>query len=184
MAKRGAPVLSGDELEGAIWKVVRKCVPASVIRLEQLHHSWEEIATKRLAPHVWPASIDGPALVLHVKDSNWLHELNYLKSDLRRRIRAHDPDVHALILRVASSSSARAVEARADAANRESERASMHAPRDLAPEATQKRAWLDAALNAIADNAREGLEDAPPGDLEDEPADNDTSNPRDTDDAK
>jgi hypothetical protein len=142
-------------LEGAIWKVVRKCVPASIIRLEQLHHSWEEIATKRLAPHVWPVSIDGPALVLHVKDSNWLHELNYLKTDLRRRIRTIDPDIHALILRVASSGSTRAVAARADDAKRESARAARHAPQGMAPDASEKRAWLDEALSAIADNARE-----------------------------
>jgi hypothetical protein len=147
--------LSGDDLEGAIWKVVRKCVPASIIRLEQLHHSWEEIATKRLAPHVWPVSIDGPALVLHVKDSNWLHELNYLKTDLRRRIRSIDPDIHALILRVASSSSARAVAARADDEKRESTRAAKQVPQGMAPDASEKRAWLDEALSAMADNARD-----------------------------
>jgi len=160
VAKRGTPVLSGDDLEGTIWKVVRKCVPAAVIRLEQLHNAWEEIATKRLAPHVWPTSIDGPRLILHVKDSNWLHEINYLKTDLRRRIRAYDPDVHALILRVASSHSTRAVEARAEVASSESERASTNAPRELAPDASEKRAWLDAALSAIADNARKDNADA------------------------
>lgn len=169
MAKRGTPVLSGDALEGTIWKVVRKCVPAAVIRMEQLHNAWEEIATKRLAPHVWPASIDGPTLVLHVKDSNWLHELSYLKTDLRRRIRAHDPDVHALVFRVASSASTRGVADRADVHTQQSQRAELQAPESLTTDDTRQRAWLHEALSTMADNAQadDGVTEASDEELRD-----------------
>ena len=96
------PVVAGRDLATATWNVVRRCAPPELIRVEQLSAHWEEIVTRRLAPHIWPAGFDGDELILRVTDSNWLHELTYLQGDLLRRIRMHDPKVARLRLRVAT----------------------------------------------------------------------------------
>lgn len=61
------------------------------IRLMQVRDVWPRIAGERFEVHTWPAAIAGETLVVHVHDSQWLHELTYMRQDLLRRLEALAP---------------------------------------------------------------------------------------------
>ena len=60
------------------------------------------VAGAHLEAHAWPAAIAGGTLIVHVHDSQWLHELTYLRQDLLRRLQALAPaaELGALRLRL------------------------------------------------------------------------------------
>ena len=151
--------MAGAALEATTWGVVRKCVPQGLIRVEQLAARWDLIATRRLAAHIWPVGFEKDDLVLHASDSNWLHELNYLKDDLLRRIRAHDPKVRGLIPRVATLDPA------ARGAHNRAVRASIHTEDTTRPPITTdeatRRAWLAAALAQISATQEPSVDSSP-----------------------
>jgi predicted nucleic acid-binding Zn ribbon protein len=74
-----------------MWELVRRHVGADTIRLMQVRDAWPRVAGPNLEAHAWPAAIAGDALIVHVHDSQWLHELNYMRQDLLRRLQALAP---------------------------------------------------------------------------------------------
>jgi hypothetical protein len=68
----------------------------------QVRDVWPRIAGERFEVHTWPAAITGETLVVHVHDSQWLHELTYMRQDLLRRLEALAPNtaLRALKLRL------------------------------------------------------------------------------------
>jgi hypothetical protein len=85
--RRAAP----EQLSAAIWAVVRQHVAADTIRLLQMQDLWPQVAGPALAARTWPAALGGDVLVVHVHDSQWLHELTYMRQDLLRRLQALAP---------------------------------------------------------------------------------------------
>lgn len=73
-------------LAAALWELVRRHVGPDMIRLMQVRDVWPRVAGARFEVHTWPASIAGETLVVHVHDSQWLHELTYMRQDLLRRL--------------------------------------------------------------------------------------------------
>jgi hypothetical protein len=85
--RRAAP----QQLAAAIWAVVREHVAVDTIRLLHVRDAWPQVAGPALAARTWPAAISGDLLVVHVHDSQWLHELTYMRQDLLRRLQALAP---------------------------------------------------------------------------------------------
>lgn len=85
-----------------MWDLVRRHVGAETIRLMQVRDAWPRVAGPHLEAHAWPAAIAGDTLIVHVHDSQWLHELTYLRQDLLRRLQTLAPaaELGALRLRL------------------------------------------------------------------------------------
>jgi hypothetical protein len=63
-------------------------VPDEVQRLARLRNLWIELFPAGFADHVWPMLVQGGRLVVHVHDSQWLHEMTYWRQDVLTRLRA------------------------------------------------------------------------------------------------
>ena len=92
-------------MAAALWELVRRHVGDDTIRLMQVRDLWPRIAGPAgpaLEAHSWPGSVSGDLLIVHVHDSQWLHELTYLRQDLLRRLQALAPaaELGALRLRL------------------------------------------------------------------------------------
>ncbi len=83
-------------------KALRSIVPAERLRLVRVQIAWADALPARLQRVATPVAIDDATLVVDVVDNQWLHELQYLRSDLLERIREALPDggVSKLRLRV------------------------------------------------------------------------------------
>jgi hypothetical protein len=73
-------------------KALRAIVPADRLRLVRVQIAWADALPARLLRVASPVAIDDHTLVVHVADNQWLHELQYLRSDLLDRIREAIPD--------------------------------------------------------------------------------------------
>ncbi len=73
-------------------KALRSIVPADRLRLVRVQIAWADALPARLLRVAAPVGIDDGTLVVHVADNQWLHELQYLRSDLLDRIRDAIPD--------------------------------------------------------------------------------------------
>lgn len=131
-------------LAAAMWALVRRHVGPDTIRLMQVREVWPRVAGPNLEAHTWPAAVAGEALVVHVHDSQWLHELQYMRQDLLRRLHALAPAAELQALRMRLGEVPPVAERRAQEA---SHPAPLPPPR-LSPEpdeATRR------ALDAVAD---------------------------------
>lgn len=73
-------------------KALRAIVPADRLRLVRVQIAWADALPARLLRVASPVGIDEGTLVVHVADTQWLHELQYLRTDLLDRIREAIPD--------------------------------------------------------------------------------------------
>jgi hypothetical protein len=73
--------------------VLRRHVPEEVQRLSRLRNLWIELLPAGFADHVWPMLVQGGRLVVHVHDSQWLHEMTYWRQEVLTRLRAAWPEV-------------------------------------------------------------------------------------------
>lgn len=71
-------------------KAIRAIVPADRLRLVRLEIAWADAMPEHVARVAAPVGFDGTTLVVHVLDNQWLHELQYLRSDLLDRVRLWD----------------------------------------------------------------------------------------------
>jgi hypothetical protein len=74
-------------------EVLRRHVPDEVQRLARLRNLWIEQLPVSFADHVWPMLVQGGRLVVHVHDSQWLHEMTYWRQEVLSRLRAVWPEV-------------------------------------------------------------------------------------------
>lgn len=68
-------------------RAVASIVPAARLELLRLQLAWERALPPRLARVAVPVALDDRALVVNVVDSQWLHELTYLRADVLDRLR-------------------------------------------------------------------------------------------------
>lgn len=71
-------------------KAIRAIVPADRLRLVRLQIAWADGMPDHVARVAAPVGFDGPTLVVHVLDNQWLHELQYLRADLLDLVRQWD----------------------------------------------------------------------------------------------
>jgi predicted nucleic acid-binding Zn ribbon protein len=66
-------------------------VPPDQVRLSRIRDDWEDVATATVAARAWPAKVSEDELLINVHDSQWLHELTYLRQSLLDRIQSRCP---------------------------------------------------------------------------------------------
>ena len=81
---------------------VRIIVPPERLRLTRLQIGWSEMVGPRLRAVAWPGALKGKQLVVFVRDTQWQHELVYMKDELLARIAKQCPQcpVSSIRLRV------------------------------------------------------------------------------------
>lgn len=80
------------ELAAVVDEVLQRHVPAEVQQLSRLRNLWIELFPASFADHVWPMLVQGGRLVVHVHDSQWLHEMTYWRQEVLSRLRAASPE--------------------------------------------------------------------------------------------
>lgn len=80
--------------------VVDKYVPRPRRPLVLLQAAWPDVAPTSLRTQAWPADLRRGEAVIHVRNSQWSHELTYLKQDLLARIQSVCPDAGVRSIRV------------------------------------------------------------------------------------
>lgn len=81
------------ELATVVNEVLRRHVPEEVQRLSRLRNLWIELFPVSFADHVWPMLVQGGRLVVHVHDSQWLHEMTYWRQEVLSRLRGAEPEL-------------------------------------------------------------------------------------------
>ena len=81
------------ELANVVDEVIRLHVPEEVQRLSRIRNLWIRLFPVSFADHVWPMLVAGGRLVVHVQDSQWLHEMAYWRQEVVTRLRAAWPEV-------------------------------------------------------------------------------------------
>jgi hypothetical protein len=74
-------------------EVLRHHVPEEVQRLSRLRNLWIQLLPASFADHVWPMLVQGGRLLVHVHDSQWLHEMTYWRQEVLSRLRAAWPEM-------------------------------------------------------------------------------------------
>lgn len=82
-------------------KVVDRHVAPELQRLTRIRNLWIEILPESFADHVWPTLVQGDRLLVHVHDSQWLHEMTYWRQEVLDRLAVAWPESE--ILRVEAS---------------------------------------------------------------------------------
>ncbi len=80
------------DLVTVINEVIERHVPAEVQRLSRLRNLWIELFPPSFADHVWPTLVSGGRLIVHVHDSQWLHEMTYWRQDVLAKLREAWPE--------------------------------------------------------------------------------------------
>jgi hypothetical protein len=75
-----------------ITEVIEHHVPTEVQRLSRTRNLWIELFPTSFADHVWPMLVQGGRLIVHVHDSQWLHEMTYWRQDVMAKLREAWPD--------------------------------------------------------------------------------------------
>ncbi|MFO7562903.1 MAG: DciA family protein [Enhygromyxa sp.] len=90
--RRAKPKRRGRiELATVVEEVLQRHVPEEVQRLSRVRNSWIELFPTSFADHVWPMLVQGGRLVVHVHDSQWLHEMTYWRQEVLSRLRDTEP---------------------------------------------------------------------------------------------
>ncbi|MCR9161982.1 MAG: DUF721 domain-containing protein [Nannocystaceae bacterium] len=71
---------------------VQTIVPTERLRLTRLQIAWPAMVGERIRAVAWPGALRGTKLVLHVRDTQWQHELSYMVEQLRDRIAQRCPE--------------------------------------------------------------------------------------------
>ncbi len=56
--------------------------------LTRVWHIWDEVVGETIAVNAQPAAFKGDLLLVHVTSSAWIHELQFLKSDMIIKLNA------------------------------------------------------------------------------------------------
>jgi hypothetical protein len=70
------------------------------MRLGRVELAWASVVPPQIRARAWPVALRDGELVVHVRDSQWLHELMYLRQDLLARLCASRPDLGIFSLRL------------------------------------------------------------------------------------
>lgn len=84
----GRPRAIGD----AIWSLVRSHIGDDTIRLTRIREVWPAVAGPALAAQAWPRAVSGGEAVIEVHDSQWLHELTYMRQALAKKLGTLAPE--------------------------------------------------------------------------------------------
>lgn len=72
--------------------VLDRHVPPELQRLTRIREIWAEELPRSFSDPVWPMLVQGERLIVHVQDSQWLHEMTYWRQDVLTRLREAWPE--------------------------------------------------------------------------------------------
>jgi len=85
MGERGRePTVLGEVLRAALARS-----PLAELQHFELWTAWERVVGPAIARHAQPTRMRRGVLVVAVDGPEWMHELHWLKQDLRDRLNAH-----------------------------------------------------------------------------------------------
>ena len=67
-------------------KIFGKSAHSKKYKEAQLVHLWEKVVGPKLAIHTYPQRIENESLICLVDNSAWLHEIQFMKYDIVKRI--------------------------------------------------------------------------------------------------
>ena len=67
-------------------KVLNQCRSESDMGMTEVWRLWESAVGETIAENARPAAFKGGMLLVHVTSSPWIHELQYLKKDIIRKV--------------------------------------------------------------------------------------------------
>lgn len=74
------------DLPTIVGALLDRHVPPELQRLTRVRALWLELMPRNVVEHVWPMLVQGERLIVHVQDSQWLHEMTYWRQDLLERL--------------------------------------------------------------------------------------------------
>jgi hypothetical protein len=80
------------DLPSIVAAVLDRHVPPELQRLTRIREIWAELP-RSFTDAVWPMLVQGERLIVHVQDSQWLHEMTYWRQDVLGRLREAWPEV-------------------------------------------------------------------------------------------
>jgi hypothetical protein len=79
------------DLPSIVAAVLDRHVPPELQRLTRMREIWAELP-RSFTDAVWPMLVQGERLIVHVQDSQWLHEMTYWRQDVLARLREAWPE--------------------------------------------------------------------------------------------
>lgn len=61
-------------------------VPAHVQRLYRVQEQWAKVVGETVARHARPMAVEGNVLIVWVRNSQWMHEISYLREEIASRL--------------------------------------------------------------------------------------------------
>lgn len=89
---RRVPRLGPIDIATLVESAIARHVPSELARLTRIRNLWLELFPASFADHVWPMLVQGGRLIVHVHDSQWLHEMVYWRQDVLTKLRAAWPE--------------------------------------------------------------------------------------------
>lgn len=80
------------DVAAIVGAVLDRHVPPELQRLTRIREIWAELLPRSFTDPVWPMLVQGERLIVHVQDSQWLHEMTYWRQDVLTRLRAEWPE--------------------------------------------------------------------------------------------
>lgn len=69
-----------------VGEVLNRCRSESDIGMTEVWRLWESAVGKEIAENACPAAFKGTMLLVHVTSSTWIHELQFLKKDIIKKV--------------------------------------------------------------------------------------------------
>lgn len=79
-------------VEEVLDELLQRHIPGELRRLTRIRELWPTILPASFADYVWPMLVQGPRLLVHVHDSQWLHEMTYWRQEVLDRLEQAWPE--------------------------------------------------------------------------------------------
>ncbi len=80
------------DVPSIVASVLDRHVPPELQRLTRIREIWAELLPRNFTDAVWPMLVQAERLIVHVHDSQWLHEMTYWRQDVLSRLREEWPE--------------------------------------------------------------------------------------------
>ncbi len=84
--KRRVARLGRVDTSAIVAAVLDRHVPPELQRLTRIREIWADLLPRSFTDHVWPMLVQSERLIVHVHDSQWLHEMTYWRQDVLTRL--------------------------------------------------------------------------------------------------
>ncbi|MDI6687222.1 MAG: DUF721 domain-containing protein [Desulfobacterales bacterium] len=86
MAKKRKDIKEFEHIGGVINKILKTCRHESDEELVKVWNLWNSAVGDVVSENARPAAFKGRLLIVHVVSSTWIHQLQFLKTDIIERL--------------------------------------------------------------------------------------------------